>query len=154
MRAIFLFLLLFAFSACTATRPSPPPKIDHLSRGEVMNWINARPSPAEFLSWNGHWKGTDCDAGIFLAKHGKIKVIEYGYSLETYQGTYTVDPAGTINVSLKHYPDKWPSMYLTNEKHGALLYPKDQNPAFILGGRAGAAVTAGNDSYWPFRQTE
>ncbi|MDB6070819.1 MAG: hypothetical protein JWL81_1990 [Verrucomicrobiales bacterium] len=119
-----------------------------------MNWINAKPSPVEFLSWNGRWQGADCDARIILGKRGKIKVIEYGYTVETYKGIYTVDAAGAINVSLQHYPDKWPNMYLIIEKHGAILYPKDQNAAFMVGGRAGAVVDTNKDSYWPFRQTE
>ncbi len=106
-----------------------------------------------FVSRNAHRYGMDSDARITLAKNHQIQLTEYGDAVATFQGTYSVDTAGAIDVALRHYPGRWPRMYLREDRRGAILFPIDQDPSFKLGGRAGEGETSQIAPFWPFRQT-
>src|SRR6478735_8846499 len=150
MRHLTALLPLFCvLSACTTTRPAPPAQLGHLNRSDVLNHISAQPSGVTFVSRNGHMYGMDSDATITLTKNNQTEVTEFGYAPQTYNGTYTVDASGAIHVALRHYPAKWPSMYLYTDKRGAILHPADQDPSFRMGGRAGAVTSSRMSPYWP-----
>ena len=93
---------------------------------------------ATFLSHDGRWYGTDIDTQISLTKDGQTEVTAFRDAVDTYKGTYSIDAAGAIHVSLRHYPAKWPTMHLYTDRRGAILLPAEQS------------ATA---SYWAFRQT-
>ena len=154
LRITALLLFVCVLPACTTPRSAPPTQAGHLSRAEVLSHISAQPTGATFVSRNGHMYGMDSDANITLSKNNQVEATEFGYTVQTYTGTYSVDASGTIHVLLRHYPAKWPSMYLYKDRRGAVLYPTDQNPSFRMGGRAGAVEMPGMSSYWPFRQTK
>lgn len=129
-----------AMAACTTPRPSLPPRAGHLSRSEVVRYL-AQPRPVGFLSYNGRWQGTDTDKEILLAKDGQTEVTDYGFAMDIYKGTYSVDAAGAIHVSLRHYPGRWPTMYLYTDRRSAILLPDAQSRE--------AAYNC-----WPFRRTK
>src|SRR5262245_18763210 len=98
--------------------------------------------------------GMDSDAKITLSSNKQVEVTEYGYAVQTYKGTYSVDGAGAIRVELRDYRAKWPTMYLYTSPKGAYLFPTDKDPAFRVGARAGAVETGSMPPYWPFRKTK
>jgi len=155
MRRFIAFLqLVLLVSACTTRRSVPPTFISHLSCAEVLTHIAAHSSGITFTSRNGRMYGMDSDAKITLRGNNQTELTEFGFAPQTYHGTYSVDSSGAIRVSLRNYPSKWPSMYLYNDKQGAILYPVDQDPSFRMGGRAGAVTSSDMAPYWPFRQTK
>ena len=139
---------------CATLRLASPIEAGHLSRVDVINHISPEPSGAKFESHNGHWYGADSDAVITLFADRQVKVTEFGYAVQTYKGTYSVDASGAIHVSLRHYFNKWPIMYLYTDRRGALLNPANQDETYRLSGRAGTVKAAEWDSIWPFRQTK
>ena len=136
MRLFTAFLLLFGLiSACTSPRGGPP-RAGHVSRDEVLRQISA-PAGATFLSYNGHWQGTDIDKQITFKKDNRAEVTHFGFGVDTYQGTYTVEESGAIHLSLRKAPEPWPIMYLYVDEQGPLLLPEGMP-------RAGA--------HWPLRR--
>lgn len=90
----------------------------------------AQPAGMRFVSHNGHMYGLDSDAQINLARNKQAEVTEYGDAVATYQGTYSVDAAGAIHVSLRHYPARWPSMDLRRDRQGAILFSTDPRRSY------------------------
>jgi hypothetical protein len=153
-RLIALLPVVSVFSGCTATRPASPAQTSHLNRAEVLSHISSQPAGVTFVSRNGRMYGVDSDARITLTKNNQTEVTEFGYAPQTYNGTYSLDASGAICLSLRHYPAKWPSMYLYTDKRGAILHPADQDASFRMGDRAGAVTSSEMAPYWPFRQTK
>jgi hypothetical protein len=146
-------LLIVLLAACTTNRPASSSRGHQLGYRDVLEHVSAKPSGAKFGSRDGRWYGMDSDANITLKRNGRVEVTEFGYAVDTYDGTYSVDDTGAIHVSLRRYPAKWPSMYLYKDNRGAILIPTDRDQSFQVGGRAGAVVGSGMAPYWPFRQT-
>ena len=144
---VILLPLLLTLAACTSPRPEPLIRPAHLSRAEVLSYISSRPTDITFVSHDGHMYGLDCDARLTLKKNNQSEVSEFSDALNRYQGSYFVDDTGAVQVALRRYPKKWPSMYLYADTRGAFLFPSDRNPPVKVGGRAGVP-------YWLFRQTE
>ena len=153
MRHFIGLLLCILLGACATRRSAPASRGDQLGYREVLEHISAKPSGAKFRSRDGRWYGMDSDADIALKRNGTVQVTEFGYGVDTYGGTYSVDDSGTIHVTLHRYPAKWPSMYLYKDSRGAVLSPIDRDQSFKMGGRAGTVISSGMAPYWPFRQT-
>lgn len=123
MRIVIPLLFTFGLlSACTSLRHATLSRAGQLSRPEVFRQISAHPGAA-FLSYNGRWQGTDIDKRIIFKKGNCAEVTHFGYGVDTYKGTYSVDETGAIHISLFHSREKWPSMYLYLDKQGAFLLP-------------------------------
>ncbi len=150
-RSLAILPFVCVLSAC-ATPHATPTRGDHFSRTEVIARITSNPNGITFVSRDGRMYGMDSDARITLKAESQTEVTEFGYAIQTYNGTYAVDEQGAIRVSLRHYPAKWPTMYIYSNKKTAWLFPADRDPSFRMGGRAGAVETSRMKPYWPFRQ--
>jgi hypothetical protein len=150
----FISLLLFfcVLTACTTHPPVTSPRVAHLDGSKVSSYFSAHPAGVTFVSGNGHMYGTDSDARITMKADHEVELTEYSDAVGTWHGTYSVDVTGAIRVSLRHYPGRWPALYLRRDRQGVILFPNDQDPSFRVGGRAGAVETPGMDSFWSFRQ--
>ncbi len=78
-------------------------------------------------------------------------MLEYGYALVSYRGTFTIDPDGKISIQFGKSSGFWPDMALERDGRSLLLRPADGSTGFVMGGRAGAYIPGGEGSYWPFR---
>jgi len=151
----FIFLLVTFLSANGfAQGPAFAPGAPHLNETDALKWLSAQSAGATFVSRNGRMYGMDSDAKITLNSNKQVEITEYGYAVQTYKGTYSVDATGAIHVKLRDYRAKWPAMYLYNSPKGTLLFPADKDPAFRVGARAGAVETGGMAPHWPFRKTK
>lgn len=139
MRLFAIIGVLACMTACTAPPVSSPPRAGHLSNAEVLRHISAHSAGASFLSHNGQWQGTDCDRRITFTKDGGVKVTNYGYGVDHYQGTWQADATGAIRVSLRGYHAPWPVTYLYTGRRGAFL---------LASGRSA------DSAYWPYRETK
>jgi len=142
---VILLPLLLILAACASPRLESRLRTTHLSRAEVLNYFSKQPTDVTFVSHNGHMYGFDLDARLILKKNNRSEVTEFQDAKRTYQGSYVVDDTGAVQVALRRYPKKWPSMYLYTDKRGAFLFPSDRKPPAKVGGRARVP-------YWLFRQ--
>lgn len=133
-----------------ARTPPPLASLPHADQDAVMAFIAAQPKGVTFSSRNGRDYGMDSDAWIRLQGSDQVTVVEAGFAPVTYEGTYSVDPDGTIHVALRDYPAKWPDTYLYIGRTGALLHPTDGHSSLDMGGRGGATETGRMPPFWPF----
>lgn len=112
-----------------------------------------------FRSWNGRWIGTDCDTEIELHPNGIAVLIEYGYAVNKYDGTYSVNELSNndnneseLCLTFPEYEGEWPPMAVYREGSDLLLIPTDSSLGFAFGNRSGATIPGGSGSFWPFRQ--
>jgi hypothetical protein len=153
MRRLILFNLVCSLAACTTIHPAGT----RLNNSAARDWIadySRRKGGATFVSHGGRMYGTDCDAQITFAGSKQVEITEFGYSVETYKGTFSVDAVGGIHVTLQGYHAQWPSMYLYHETQGTFLFPTIQSRFFEVDRRAGTPTALPMASYWPFRYKE
>jgi hypothetical protein len=151
--AILLVVTCLATNSC-AHRLAFGPSAPHLDETRVLKWLSAQSAGAAFVSHNGRMYGTDCDAKITLERNKQVEVTEYGFAVQTYRGTCSVDATGAIHLELRNYHAKWPAMYLYNSPNGTFLFPTDKDPEFRVNRRTGAVETSGTAPSWPFRKTK
>jgi hypothetical protein len=153
MRYFIGFLLIILLPACATQRRSPTSFGRQIGQLEAIEHFSSRRSGAKFVSRDGRWYGMDSDAHIILKSKGRVEVTEFGYGVDSYDGTYSVDRTGAIQVGLRNYRASWPSMFLYKDRRGFILVPTDRDQSFRMGSRAGAVSGSGMAPYWPFRQT-
>lgn len=112
-----------------------------------------------FRSWNGEWIGTDCDTEIELHSDGKTVLREYGYAINTYEGTYSVstdteEKPSELTFELNGHQGDWPNLILYRDQSKLLLMPTTDSTEFVFGNRSGAMVPGGAGSFWPFRRID
>jgi hypothetical protein len=154
-------------SAPSAARPQPtasPTTLPHapvapepaagpsnpVTAAEFKNEIRQRGS-LTFRSWNGKWIGMDGDTDLTFLPGGAVRMIEYGFSVTQYPGSYTVTPAGDVTVKFPKFGHPWPLMTVRRDNVSLLLLPTEGKDLFVMGNRGGATIMAGQGSYWPFR---
>ena len=119
---------------------------------EVLKAALSGSSAITFLSSNGRWIGTDCDTEIKLMADGTAHLTEYGYGVDSYDGTYSINKDSELTLSFKGYAAGWPAMRVYRDDSMLLLAPAHGSPRFIHGQRAAAYLPPGAGSFWPFRQ--
>jgi hypothetical protein len=111
----------------------------------------AKEGSVTFRSWNGKLFGRDSDTDItFLPEH-RVRMIEYGYVMNSYDGTYVLDTNGEVRTKFDHFGHEWPVMILQQDSVSLLLRPKDPRTGFQMGHRIGATILEDQGTYWPFR---
>lgn len=100
-----------------------------------------------FLSWNGHYHGTDMDADIELRANGVVVVTEAGYALAVFDGSYSITTANDgmpsqLVISLNDYDGAWPEMALYTDQSSLLLLPVEDSTGITF------------PEFWRFRQIE
>ncbi len=111
-----------------------------LNPREAIREALSGPTTITFLSWNGEWRGTDVDTEIKLMADGTVRLTEYGYSMHSFDGTYSINQNSELSLSLDGYNDDWPAMRVYRDKSMLLLAPADMSSVTRVGSR------------WPFRQ--
>ena len=104
-----------------------------------------------FAAWNGKPECFDCATDLAFLRDGSAYMLEWGYALTTYKGTYHISNSGKINTQFRNFRGSWPDMVLVRDQRSLLLKPADPNVGFVMGGRGGATLTGGAARYWPFR---
>lgn len=120
-----------------------------------MEEMFSRSKVVRFLSWKGKWIGTYCDAEIELSADGTTRLTEYGYGVDSYDGSYSIDDDDSeLTLSLKGYSAGWPTMRVYRNNSLLLLASADRSVGFVCGQRSGGYLPAGAGSLWPFRQID
>jgi hypothetical protein len=138
-------IALFAAGCCPSapeiphSSTQPTTRLTTGSPVEVFRTKVAHTGSILFRSFSGKEIGTDCDSDLKFLPDGTIKMAEYGYALQNYEGTYQLADDGTI------------TMRLTRDDTSLLLERADGKNGFIFGNRGGATIPASAGSYWPFR---
>jgi hypothetical protein len=116
-----------------------------------FNDLLANRGKLTFLSWGGQWVGTDCDTDLTFMPGGVVEMTGYGYTVNTFAGTYQIDAERVVSLQLPTLPNGWPPMVLEKDSASLLLRSKDPAQGSAAGSRRGAALRGGEKSYWPFR---
>jgi len=157
-RLVVIFTLLgFAIAGCTPDESLLPKGSKRIIKiSDVVNPIIEEQKEVTFASWNGEWKGMDCDTEITLKPDSKVEMTEYGYAVQTYEGKYKIliSDDGKHSAVFFEFDDSDAYMeplvvYKSNDD--LLLIPALGSNTFAMGNRSGAVVPSG-DSFWPFRQ--
>ncbi len=83
----------------------------------------------------------DSDTELVFFQDGSTGMLEYGFALALYRGTFEVDPSGRVSVEFRDLPAAWPDMMLERDDQSLLLRPPD-SAGFVMGGRGGAYIPA------------
>ena len=95
----------------------------------------------------------DSDTDIKLYAGGTVSLVEYGYAIAEYQGTYSIRDGSIIALTLAEY-GSWPKMVLARDGSFLQLTRADGRNDFRFGRRAGATVPGDAATFWPFRQID
>jgi len=104
-----------------------------------------------FRSWSGKLLRTDSDTEITFLPEQRVHMTEYGYVVNSYDGSYRIDASGEIMTKFEDFRHEWPVMLLQQDSTSLLLRPKDPKVGFVMGNRGGATILGDQGSYWPFR---
>jgi hypothetical protein len=118
-----------------------------------FNDLLAARGRVSFLSWDGRWVGTDCDAEFTFLPGGNVEMTSYGFAVQRYRGTYRIDGDGVVLLQLAGREPSWPPMVLERDSRSLILRPRDKPNASTLEG-SGVAPRGDNWSYWPFRHVD
>jgi hypothetical protein len=135
--------------ADVALRPTPvtPAAADFQERLD-------RAGVVTFRSWNGRALRMDSDTELVFFRDGSVGMLEYGYALSRYRGTFSVDSRGRISVRFQGFRGTWPDMVLERDAGVLRLRPADAKNTFVMGGRGGAYIPGDRGTYWPFRMLD
>ena len=111
----------------------------------------AKKGSITFRSWSGKLLETDSDTDITFLSDQRVRVIEYGYVVNSYEGSYVIEKNGEVTVKIKGFGHEWPVMLLKQDSTSFLLRPKDPKIDFVMGNRGGATIPDDQGTYWPFR---
>jgi hypothetical protein len=144
MRLIPILLLGLILAGCAKREPARRPVEqlhEHLERsGSVV-----------FKSWNGESpQGADCETDITLRWDGSASLVEHGYGLQEFTGSYSIMNANKVMLTLEGYPE-WPTMILAEDKSSLILLNETQSTAYIFGKRSGSVIWGDPNKFWPFR---
>ena len=114
--------------------------------------IIRRDGAVTFRSWDGKAFRRDSDTEFAFFAEGKVEILEYGFGLFRYAGSYEIREHGQIAVNLAGLREDWPDMKLEREASTLVLKPVDSEVGFVMGNRGGAVVSGDGGSYWPFRE--
>lgn len=136
MRLIPLLLILGSCRHESVVAPDPGgPAV-----ASFRDWTLKRGSVV-FRSFGGRWIGTDVDLDLHFLPDQKVKMVRYGYALETYWGTYRMDEDGELSASFERYGQPWPVLILERDSRSLLLRPKE----------AATGSSVGMRGFWPLR---
>jgi hypothetical protein len=101
-----------------------------------------------FRSWEGRRRGGDTDEDLRFGPDGKVELVEFGFVLERFEGTYRLDWDGLVIIELKDYPYPCPLMRLGSDSRTLTLFRCDGRNRMFNGVSLGPSA---GESYWPFR---
>ena len=104
-----------------------------------------------FRSWNGKWIGMDADTHLTFLPGRRVHMTEFGYAVNAYDGTYTINDRAVVTASFDKFKHGWPVMILKRDSKSLLLVPQDSRNTFVMGNRRGATFRGDQGTYWPFR---
>src|SRR5665213_1647119 len=104
-----------------------------------------------FRSWNGRRLGMDDDTELRFLPNAKVEMIEYGFGVRGYRGTYQLDDAGKLTTDFEQLEHPWPAMLLERDDKSLILLRGDGMNVLPTGGHTGAILPDGAGKYWPFR---
>lgn len=131
-----------AASQVTSTSPATIEFQERIHRNSVVT----------FRSWNGKALRMDSDTELAFFPDHTVEMLEYGFTLSRYTGTYRIRSNGEISVQFRDFRGTWPDMLLERAGTSLLLRPADPEVGFVMGNRGGATIPSGAGSYWPFRE--
>jgi hypothetical protein len=105
-----------------------------------------------FRSWEGKALRKDSDTEFAFFPEGRVEMLEYGFGLTRYAGSYEILGHGQIAVRLEGRGENWPDMQLERDGSTLLLRPMDPKVGFVMGNRGGVVISADDGSYWPFHE--
>lgn len=144
MRLIPILLLGLILAGCAKREPDCRP----VAR---LHEQFGRSDSVVFKSWNGESpQGADCRTDIILRADGSASLLEYGYALQEFTGSYSITNANEVVLTLEGYPE-WPTMVLAEDKSSLILLNKTGSTAYIVGKRAGTVIWGDSNKFWPFR---
>jgi hypothetical protein len=152
-RLLLIFTLSFiTLTGCkkddTPQQEPPKPALRPIAR---LNEQFGRSDSVVFKSWNGELpQGADCRTDIILRADGSASLLEYGYALQEYKGSYSITNANEVVLALEGYPE-WPTMVLAEDKSSLILQNKNGSTAFIFGKRSASSIWGDPNKFWPFR---
>jgi hypothetical protein len=147
----FLAATLVVIAGCyRANAPSVAASVVAASATDLDALI-AKQSSVTFRSFNGKWIGMDGDTELMFLPNQNVLMIEFGYAVIGYSGTYKIDPSGQITLHLPTFGQAWPAMWLRKDSKSMLLIPVQHGNEFVMGNRGGATLNSEDGSYWPFR---
>jgi hypothetical protein len=151
MKQILLACILVITTACAEAQPKTVLPEKWQDKATAAKWLSEHAGSAVFVSRGGRMYGMDSDAVVAFPKNGGVEVTEFGVAPATYRGTYVVDDADQIRLTLEGYKAEWPLMHLYTSERDAWLMRCDKKAGFDMGDRGGATETGTMASYWPFR---
>ena len=96
-----------------------------------------------FTAWQGKPRGMDSDFRILLRGDGSMRLDVDGVGPMTYEGTFTLGPAGRIVTSIPSYRGGWPVMMVKQESGVLKLYREDGVTSLF-------PDSPRVDGFWPF----
>ncbi|MDI1250232.1 MAG: hypothetical protein PSV13_15325 [Lacunisphaera sp.] len=118
---------------------------------KVIDRLLASGKPVTFVSRSGKFYGMDSDTELEFEAGGKVRLTEFGYSVQEFLGTFAADEDGVISVQLKNRRSPWPAMVLQFSKGDYYLSTNTGAVGFVFGDRAASTETPEMKAFWPFR---
>jgi hypothetical protein len=143
-------ILFLTIVGCEPTTSAP----GSANRPTVVSDLNdriAKDGLLTFRSWSGKLLRTDSDTEITFLPEQRVHMTEYGFVVNSYDGSYRIDASGEVTAKFEDFRHEWPVMLLQKDSTSLLLRPKDPKVGFVMGNRGGATVLGDQGSYWPFR---
>lgn len=139
-------LTLIAALGCQSSHKPPPHAPATVAFDARMNQNGS----VTFRSWNGKAYRMDSDTEIVFFPDQTAQMLEWGFSVTHYAGTYHLEPDGHVTATFHDYQPGWPAMILDVDGESLILRPiEDQG--FIVGTRGSATIPKDANGFWPFR---
>ena len=155
MRGIYLITAIVCVTSWSCSDRTERPNVDYskqaLNVKDALDTAFSAVDSVKFRSWNGEFIGMDCDTEIELKADGTAVLTEYGLTIQTYEGTYSIADRTKLSLVLRNY-EGWPTMYVISTDSTLLLVSADNSDQFVFGNRAAATVPGDAGTFWPFRQ--
>jgi hypothetical protein len=149
-----LLVVAAACSNCGRNSVSPKPKsvpLTPIVETEKVIQTLLTNRELRFVSRAGKLYGMDSDSIVMLATNHYAELIECGYTVRNYTGTYDVNRQGQIILTLTNYRSQWPAMQLCFSGDDFYLQTASGSTRFTMGDRAGATENSRMASFWPFK---
>lgn len=151
LRMSVVFCLILIANSCQRQSSktvgmSPIEELPELIR--AANGAIVREEPIAFLSWGGHWQGTDIDTELTLNPDGTAILRHFGSGVDKAEGTWAVtEDVLTVDVPF----------HKLVEMHGATDWPKlkiktGNGKLYLVPARKTIALEYGHGSAWPLRE--
>jgi hypothetical protein len=154
--ALSILLVLATSCSCSRPRRESPDRaslraIPVVDAERTIETLLAERGTLLFRSRSGKLYGMDSDTDVLISTNHQAQLIQYGYTVTKYAGTYSVDDDGQIALDLAKYRRKWPVMRLSTAQGDFYLQTASGSTHFIMGDRAGATETPSMAPFWPFK---